>query len=215
MADKQHNPSIDSSLFRVPGTINTRAKNAGKDPIVKLVKLGSFPFYLMGSADGTTINRIKQRFLNDYHAYLVQEIIDYLVDSSQRRQLQISKYQENELLSGSNNNRTISWIDKLIHTAVDDRRKELIFWVLAPYLMTVKGLEYDKAYHIIEQWLEKCNEVRRLEPGETAFRYRIRYCLDTAEHEKRKPIRLDTFKEYYPEVYNELLALEKKESKNG
>jgi hypothetical protein len=182
------------------------------------VKLGRFPFYLMGSADGTTINKIKQSFLNNYHAYLVQEIMDYLIDDSKRRQLEIAKYEEEGTINYknyyyNNSNKTISWIDKLIHTAVDDRRKELIFWVLAPYLITIKGLEYDNAYHIIEQWLEKCNDVRRLEPNKTAFRYRIRYCLVTAEHEKRKPIRFDTFKEYHPEVYNELLALEKKEKR--
>ncbi len=145
--------------------------------------------------------------------------MDYLIDDSQRRQLEIANYEEESTINSNyyynNSNKTISWIDKLIHTALDDRRKDLIFWVLAPYLITVKGLGYDKAYSIIEQWLEKCNEVRRLEPDKTAFRYRIRYCLNYAEHEKWMPIKFVTFKEYYPEVYNELLALEKKESKNG
>jgi hypothetical protein len=69
-----------------------------------------------------------------------------------------------------------------------------MYWILAPYLITVKGLDYDKAYDIIEAWLDKCNEVRRLEPSWTAFRYRLRYCLDTAEDQERRPIRFDTFK---------------------
>jgi hypothetical protein len=71
-------------------------------------------------------------------------------------------------------------------------------------LVTVRGLDYDRSYHIIELWLGKCDNVRSLEPGWDAFRYRIRYCLDVAEDQERKPIRLDTFKEYYPGAYGEL-----------
>jgi hypothetical protein len=76
--------------------------------------------------------------------------------------------------------------------------------VLAPYLITVRNIEYDKAYHIIEAWLEKCDQVRSLEPGWHEFRYRIRYCLDTAEDQERRPIRFETFKEYYPDIYKSL-----------
>jgi hypothetical protein len=75
---------------------------------------------------------------------------------------------------------------------------------LALYLITVKGLDHNKAYDMIETLLDKCEDVRRLEPGWTAFRYRLRYCLDTAEDQDRRPIRYDTFKEYYPEIYEKL-----------
>jgi hypothetical protein len=57
---------------------------------------------------------------------------------------------------------------------------------------------------MLEAWLQKCDDVRRLEPGWTAFRYRIRYCLDTAEEQERRPIMLDTFREYYPDLYAKL-----------
>jgi hypothetical protein len=105
--------------------------------------------------------------------------------------------------SGNNNNKngSLDWIDRLIKTGVEDGRKSLIYWVLAPYLFTVKGMDYDDAYHVIEGWLERCEQIRSLEPGWDSFRYRIRYCLDTAEDQERKPIRFETFKEYYPDVY--------------
>ena len=89
-------------------------------------------------------------------------------------------------------------------TPVEDNRKDLLYWVLAPYLITVRGLDYDIAYAILDAWLDKCDEVRRLEPGRTEFRYRIRYCLDIAENQERKPIKFDTFKEYYPRLYQRL-----------
>lgn len=62
----------------------------------------------------------------------------------------------------------------------------MLFRVLAPYLITVKGLDYDKAYSVLEQWLDKCNDVKRLEPDWTSFRYRISYCLDIAENRENQ-----------------------------
>jgi hypothetical protein len=76
--------------------------------------------------------------------------------------------------------------------------------VLAPYLITIKGLDYDKAYNILDSWLDKCADVRSLEPDQTAFRNRLRYCLDTPDDQERKPIRFDTFREYYPEIYKRI-----------
>jgi hypothetical protein len=75
---------------------------------------------------------------------------------------------------------------------------------LAPYLITDGGLDYDKAYSILEAWLDKCNEVRQLEPDRTSLLYRIKYCLDAAENHDRKPIRFEIFKEYYANVYKSL-----------
>ena len=89
------------------------------------------------------------------------------------------------LLKEGNNN-SLDWIDKLLQIPVQDNRKDLLFWVLAPYLITVKGLDYDKACSVLEQWPDKCNDVKRLEPDWTSFRDRIRYCLDIAENQERK-----------------------------
>jgi hypothetical protein len=62
----------------------------------------------------------------------------------------------------------------------------------------------DKAYAVIEEWMYKCSDVKRLEPSLTDFRYRIRYCLKTAENQERRPIRFETFREFYPDLYAKL-----------
>jgi hypothetical protein len=142
--------------------------------------------------------QVKNEFLMKFHSMLVQEVIDEKMKKLERRKM-ISL----GLLKEGNNN-SLDWIDKLLQIPVQDNRKDLLFWVLAPYLITVKGLDYDKAYSVLEQWLDKCNDVKRLEPDWTSFRYRIRYCLDIAENQERKPIKFDTFKEYYPDVYKSL-----------
>ena len=192
-ADQCHNPSIKSCMFRVPGTLNSKCKAAGKDPLVRIVE----PDYEIDICSRSTP---RQDFLNDFHAHLIQEIIDDKIEKSERRQrLAIG------LLFNKNSSRSMPWIDKLLQTGVEDNRKALLFWVLAPYLITVRSVGYDRAYSVLEAWLDKCNEVRRLEPDRTAFRYRIRYCLQAAENQKRKPVRFDTFKERYPDIYKKLL----------
>jgi hypothetical protein len=192
-ADQHHNPSIKSCMFRVPNTINTKARDACKDPFVRVVK-GFYPYtaYCTPVKSSPT-----NEFLNGFLASLIQEVIDTKVRKIERIWLTCS-YNKDGSMAG------IAWIDKLLQTGVTDNRKNLLYWVLAPYLMTVKSIDFDKAYHILEDWLAKCEVVRSLEPDWTAFRYRIRYCLDTAEEQERKPIRFDTFKEYYPDLYKEL-----------
>jgi hypothetical protein len=205
MADQHHNPAINSSLFRVPGTINTKARDRRRDPRVRIVQ--GMEYVIARNLEQESLPDIQyneraskptKKFLNDFLGHLIQERIDEKVEKLQRRKYQFIQ------VGGSNQ---ISWIDKLLQTGVADDRKNLIFWVLAPYLITVRNIEYDKAYHVIEEWLEKCDQVRRLEPDWTSFRYRIRYCLDTAEDQQRKPIRFDTFQEYYPEIHKELYRI--------
>jgi hypothetical protein len=199
MADQHHNPSIKSCLLRVPGTINSKAKAAGKDPFVRVTQVSKWAFVgKHASPDDIGMPQVKNEFLMKFHSMLVQEVIDEKMKKLERRKM-ISL----GLLKEGNNN-SLDWIDKLLQIPVQDNRKDLLFWVLAPYLITVKGLDYDKAYSVLEQWLDKCNDVKRLEPDWTSFRYRIRYCLDIAENQERKPIKFDTFKEYYPDVYKSL-----------
>ncbi len=193
-ADQSHNPSFKSCMARMPGTINSKARALGKeDPVVRVVK----PWYRQ---DAFSRGRPRQEFLNDFHAYLVQEIINERAENSVRRQkLALGLFKDIN---------SISWIGKLLQTPIEDRRKDVIFWVLAPYLITVRGLGYDQAYSIIESWLDKCAQVRGLEPSKADFRYRIRYCLDVAESKERWPIGLEKFKRYYPDAYNKCLKLD-------
>jgi Primase X len=76
--------------------------------------------------------------------------------------------------NNNNNNNGLGWVDQLLKTGIEDGRKNLIYWVLAPYLISVKGMDFDDAYHTIESWLEKCDEIRSLDPSWDSFRYRMR-----------------------------------------
>jgi hypothetical protein len=105
-------------------------------------------------------------------------------------------------ISRYNKSDVIWWIEKLLSVGgIEDGHKDLLFWVLAPYLVSVRKLDHDRAYTILESWLDKCAQIRSLDPDWNSFRHRMRYCLDVAESQQRKPIRFQTFREYYPDVY--------------
>jgi hypothetical protein len=61
---------------------------------------------------------------------------------------------------GSN---TISWIEKLLQTQIDDYRKNAVSLILSPYLINIKKLSYDDALNVINSWLNKCDQSRRLD----------------------------------------------------
>lgn len=56
----------------------------------------------------------------------------------------------------------IQWIERLLLTPIPDYRKLTIWHILAPYLITKRGLSHDESYIIIRQWLDKCNELEGL-----------------------------------------------------
>jgi hypothetical protein len=207
LKDKSHNPSINSCLFRVPGTVNRKAKENGLDPIVTVRKIGDW--YINGAYsennndDGEkyrSVGEVTPQFLLKFQNMLVQEVIDDRVDKMQRRMKLARAAQSYNSTNTIMNNKWASWIEPILRNGVSDHRKDLMFWVLAPYLITVKGLGYEQASIILKEWLVKCSVIRKLEPSWSYFEYRIRYCLDFVEDKERWPIPLDTFKEHYPEL---------------
>jgi hypothetical protein len=190
-------------MFRVPGTINSKAKNLGKkDPSVKIVYRNYNLMIKSHTESFTGSSKPTNSFLNDFHAYLVQEEIEDRLMSSHRRQI-AELAGDNSIKSQTTTNR-IGWIDKLLQTGVEDNRKNLLFWVLAPYLITIRGLDYNIACNILYAWLDKCEYARRLEPDKHAFWNRIEYSLNAAQKQERRPIKFETFKDYYPDVYKSL-----------
>jgi hypothetical protein len=210
-ADHRHNPSINSCMFRVPGTYNTKAKAAGRNPLVRVVQ--GYEYLKHRTIDSYSLPELVQdiesksrpttKFLNDFYAYLVQEQINNQITRSERR-LRSLENDFSDLGGNGSNNNSIWWIDRLLSIGVEDERKDLMFWVLAPYLIMIKKVGYDKAYQTLEEWLVKCNDVRRLVPGWSYFRGRIEYCLKDAEKKERKPDGIGAFQEYYPELYEML-----------
>ena len=68
----------------------------------------------------------------------------------------------NQSFEDWNNNNKIQWIERLLQTPIPDYRNLTVWHILAPYLITLRGLSYDESYAIIHEWLNKCNELGAL-----------------------------------------------------
>src|SRR5215216_2505020 len=204
-SDQRHRPSVNSLMFRIPGTINTRAKIRGKkDPHVKVVEGRD----TLSSLEDR-VSRPTDKLLNDFYLYLMQKKTESRVEEFERESKRL--WQSLEPRRFDNNTGIIPWIEKILITGVEDQRKDLLFWVLVPYLITIKRLDHEQAFDILDGWLAKCSEVRRLEPRLSEFHHRINYtlrrCADRLEsQEPWWPIKLETFQEYYPDLYEELFG---------
>lgn len=218
-SDQHHNLSVNSCMFRIPGTINSKARDRGKkDPYVTVIEGYKHVNHLIAetkwqprSLKERNASRPTTKLLNDFYAHLIQERIEDTTDESDRRIRKMFQSLNPNNNLGNSGNDMIAWVEMILQRGVEDQRKDLLFWVLAPYLITVRKLDYDKAHEILEQWLDKCNDVRRLYPDRSSFRIRVdyclKYCLERLDTPKpRLPVKLQTFKEYYPELYRGLFT---------
>src|SRR5215203_4663237 len=81
-SDRRHKPSVNSLMFRLPGTINTKARDRGrKDPYVKVIEGYEYVNRLIGQRYGlpdfakerNISSRPTDKLLNDFYLYLMQK----------------------------------------------------------------------------------------------------------------------------------------------
>ena len=185
-SDPTHNPSLKSCLIRIPGSINTKYDEYKQVQIIQ-------------KWDGVrpAINYL----LRDFRKYLIQRKIDQQYQKQSRNASRPSR-------SGcaAEANTTISWIESNIlqGEGISDYRKITIDLVLASYLLNVKKYDYNTAYDTIAKWLDKCAGKRSLSFN---VNYKIRSALNRAKNGPvLYPMRLDTMKSKYPEMYREVFS---------
>jgi hypothetical protein len=171
-SDSNNNPAFKSCLLRIPGSYNSKYIEQNKE--VKIIQRW----------DGF---RPKASPLY-YHLYI------YLAD---RKLKEFNNMQRNQTENYQGN--TISWIEKLLQTPIDDYRKNAVNLILAPYLINVKRLPYDAALIIINTWLSKCGKLRQLDQN---FEYMIRYALKYSAKNGQRPLKLDTLKMKNKSLYD-------------
>lgn len=114
--DQANHPALKSCMLRIPGTRNSKCKDEGKDPEVKIIQkwdgyrpdfrllMGSFSAYLVGRARELEQNRI-------------------------------------QFSSVGQNGTSTPWIEKIINdTPIDDYRKITIDLILSRYRINVRKL---------------------------------------------------------------------------
>jgi Primase X len=165
--DPQHNPTINSCLVRIPGTINLKCKEE-----VKIIQ----------KWDGhrPPINYV----LRDFRRWLMNEKVE-----QQRLSKEIGKRAPGT--NHDHDNKTIRWIEKLVQAPIDDYRKFAIWRILAPYLVNIKGSSTESALSMIRDWLNKCNSLRQLDFNPE---YIVKYNINSAKKTGYLPISLEKLK---------------------
>ena len=183
-SDTNNNPAFRSCLLRIPGSHN-----------VKCVEQNN------GIADSSTEIKSIQRWVRVRPRInpLLYPFYIYLADAKIKeinsvRQLQRKK--ERYRITTNNigggviqNSNTIQWIEKLLHTPIDDYRKNAISLILAPYLINIKKLSYDDAFNIINRWLDKCRQLRQLDSNVGSI---TKYMLKESITNGRRPLKFET-----------------------
>jgi Primase X len=131
--DPQHNPSINSCLVRIPGTINSKCGLG-----VKIIQ--------RWDGQRPAINYL----LRDFRRWLIDE------KHEQYRHTKRARPQ-------TTNSTTIRWIEELLQTPIDDYRKFVVWRILAPYLINIRKYSDDEAFNTIRDWLDKCRKERQLD----------------------------------------------------
>ena len=170
--DPQHNPTVSSCLVRVAGTMNSKCARE-----VEIVQLwdGQRP----------PINYL----LRDFRRWLINEKMKRRSIDSKRTRAQVT------------NATTISWIERLLQTPIDDYRKFVVWRILSPYLINIRKCPPGEASIMIKNWLNRCNNLRQLD---FTPNYTIKYNINSAERNGYLPISLEKLRIENAYLYNVL-----------
>ena len=190
-ADKQNNPSFKSCLLRIPDSINSKY-----DTKVKIIQKwnGVRP-------------AITREFIEEFRTYLIQKKID---EKEQKQKMLLKlKRQQNNYKNTTNNRNYYEWIDKkILSKPFKDYRKIIVNLILAPYLIVIKKLSFEDAFEIINEWLQKCDLLRRLDFNK---KFLVTTALTTAYKKQIPPMKMITLKTNYKDLYFILVQKEKEE----
>ena len=163
-------------MIRIPGTYNSKYPQARNE--VKVIQ----------KWDG--YRPPMKLLLESFQSYLVDQNI---------KEIKLRKRIEKRFGITGDKSNSISWIETLLRTPVDDYRKNAIGLILAPYLINIKKLPYENASTILRDWLKKCSQLRRLDSN---FDYKVKYCLNSAIRKLQLPIRFSTLEKKNKELHN-------------
>jgi hypothetical protein len=187
-SDKNHNPSFKSCMLRIPNSANT--KYSWERAKVKLIQRWN----------GVRARPTKKFMIDDFHAYLVQEIVD-----EKLKGLRMQKKRHFNSTQNTTQIRTIDWIEKLIQTPIVDYRKHAANLIIIPYLVVCRSMtDRNEIHNVVMNWADKCAKFRRLDPSRREFSVRVRRRIDEAMRVRIPPMTLDILKEKNRELYEAL-----------
>ena len=140
-------------MLRIPGSVNSK-----NGQVVNV----------MYEWDG---NRPKINYLlRDFRHWLIDQVRYQEKERRQRRNKRRGRF-----VDSYNQRSIIHWIENLLRTPLTDYRKLAIWRIFVPYLLNIRGLSPDVAHGIINDWLQQCDKLRKLDFTPS---YKIKGALD-------------------------------------
>ena len=149
-SDLNNNPSLKSCMIRIPGSCNSKYISSGAAASAEVKVIQTWNGYRL------PINYL----LRDFRRYLIDQRMQETKIQAKQSKSKPQPQRNNQSFEDWNNN--IQWIEQLLQTPIPDYRNLTVWHILAPYLITQRGLSYDESYAIIREWLNKCNELEAL-----------------------------------------------------
>ena len=146
---------------------------------------------------------LTREFLEDFRTYLEQKITD---QENNNYNYNYNYKKKNNNQNHYNNDNRIEWIEtEVLSNPFSDYRKLTVGLILVPYLVVIKKLTYEESYKIINEWLMKCDSVRKLDFDP---KYLINNSIKTSTKKLIPPISIYKLETNYPNFY--FLIVQKK-----
>lgn len=187
-ADPNHRPKYKTCLIRIPGTYNSKCLKKGLTKEESTVKV-------IQEWNGKRVD--VESLVHEFRIWLTQQEINLNRIKKKKPVLRKLRYQYSTSKKAQNNSITrIEWIENLLHTPIADHRKDCLWRIIAPYLLNVRKLSELAASKIMEEWLEECDMVRKLD-----FEIRAKIFSIIKGNKGFKPISFLKLKEEFNDLY--------------
>ncbi len=171
-------------LIRIPYTINEKSQHLaiGIDPSWDMEKIAK---YSIKGPEEFPIRRIE--YSNEIRKAV--------------KEIKLREPETRGSYRASSSGSSVEWIERLLQHPIPDGRHRILWHVIAPYLMNVKGLDLDQAFEVARDYFMKCNQLNPLSPSVSQFERTVRYHLKYAQSKQSKPQKLETIRERDPQLY--------------
>jgi hypothetical protein len=154
-ADQNHsnNVSFGNCMLRIPGSLNSnQVRFNEKYEIVDIPPEAEVRVVQHWDGYKPPIKPLLPRYYIWLQAADARDI---------DKQMEAMKYEDKKYRRRQAKN-TIDWIENLLEIPLEDFRKYIIKFILAPYLMNIRGLSRSDASDTLSMWLNRCDSICKL-----------------------------------------------------
>lgn len=187
-ADPNHRPKFKTCLIRIPETYNSKCLNKGLSKEESRVKV-------IQKWNGKRIG--VDSLIHEFRIWLTQQEINLIKDKKLKPTIQTSNFKySGHRKALTNTSSIIDWIEKLLQVPIEDHRKDCLWRIIGPYLLNVRKLSELEASKIMGDWLDRCDDVRKLD-----FEPRLKIYIIIKGNKGFKPISFAKLKEEYKDLH--------------